>query len=45
MQSHYTVVSLKGQHISLVPNVFASKVITETQHSCLFHTFAKGDKN
>lgn len=44
MQSHYTVVSFKGQHISLVPNVFASKVIIQTQHSRLFHTFAKEDK-
>lgn len=48
MRSHYTLVSLKGQHISLVPAaIFASRssqVITQTQHS-RSHSFAEEKKN
>lgn len=42
-QSHYTLVSLKGQHISLVPTAFASystQVVIRSQHSC-FHSRLK----
>lgn len=49
MQSHYTVVNFKGQHISLFPNVFASHhgnlALTPASHFSTGRTKIKYNNN